>query len=151
MGTLSQRQTATCDPGAVLLTMVLGVGFGLVSSVLWAVVGRVIYANSNPSVALPFFGLELYIAVVGGLLLSSVAVVGAAVALAVADHRLTFSRFVQGGIAGTGAALAALGLLVYLGPTIVLDGGGAASLLAAVAASSCGLMWIRASAHKIVS
>ncbi|TFC54527.1 MULTISPECIES: hypothetical protein [unclassified Cryobacterium] len=133
------------------MTMVLGVCFGLVSSVVWAVVGHVINANANPGLAAPFIGLELYLAVVGGLLLSSVAVVGAAVALAIADHHLKSSRLVQGGIAGVGAALAGLGLLVYLGPTIVLDGGGAAGILVFVAAASCGLMCIRASAHKFVN
>jgi len=150
MGTLSQRQTITCDPGAILLTIVLGVCFGLVSSVVWAVVDHVIYAIANPGVAVPFIGLGVYLAVVGGLLLSSVAVVGAAVALAVVDHRLKSSRFVQGGIAGVGAALAGLGLLVNLGPTVVLDGGGTAGILVFVAAAAFALMCIRASAHKYV-
>jgi hypothetical protein len=147
----SKRQTTACDPGAVLSTMVRGVGLGLVSSVVWTVVGHVIYATANPSVAMPYIGLELYIAVVGGLLLSSVAVVGAAVALAIADHSLKASRFVQGGIAGVGAALAGLGLFVYLGPTMALDGGAAAGIIVFVAAASCGLMCFRASAHKLVN
>ena len=131
--------------------MVLGVCLGLVSSVLWAVGAHVIYAVANPRLASPFIGLELYFAVLGGLLLSSVAVVGAAVALALADHRLESSRYVQGVIGGVGAALAGLGLFVYLGPTVVLDGGAVAGILAFVAAASFGLMCIRASAHKSVN
>jgi hypothetical protein len=131
--------------------MVLGVGVGLVSSAVWAVVGHVFYATANPSMAAPYIGLELYVAVVGGLLLSSVAVVGAAVALAIADHSLKASLFVQGGIAGVGAALTGLGLFVYLGPTMALNGGAAAGIIVFVAAASCGLMCIRASAHKLVN
>lgn len=151
METLSQQQVATCNPGAVVATMVFGVCFGLVSAAAWAVGGHVIHVIANPRVASPFIGLELYIAVVGGLLLSSVAVVGGAVALAIVDHRLESSRFVQGVIAGVGAALAGLGLFVYFGPTIVLDGGEVAGTLAFVAAASFGLICIRASAHKSVN
>jgi hypothetical protein len=147
MGTLSQRQTTTCNPGAVLLTMVLGVCFGIVSSAIWAVFTHVIYAIANPGVASPFIGLELYIAVAGGLLLSSVAVVGAAVALSLIGHRLELSRFAQGGIAGAGAALAGLGLFIFLGSTIVLDGREIAGILAFVVAASFALMCVRASAH----
>lgn len=151
METLGQRQLATCNPGAVILTMVLGVCFGLVSAAAWAVGVHVIHVIANPRVASPFIGLELYIAVVGGLLLGSVAVVGGAVALAMVDQRLETSRFVQGVIASVGAALAGLGLFVYLGPTIVFDGGEIAGTLAFVAAASFGLICIRASAHKSVN
>jgi hypothetical protein len=130
--------------------MVLGVCFGLAASAVWTVVQHGIHAVTNPRVASPFLGLELYTAVVGGLVLSAVAVAGAAITLAITDHRLESSRFVQGGIAGSGAALAVLGLFVYLGPALALDGGGIAGALAFVAASSFGLMCIRASTHKSV-
>ena len=148
MGTPGQRPKTTCSPGAVALTMVLGVCLGLASSMVWAVGQHVIYAIANPRVASPFIGLELYITVVGGLLLSSVAVVGAAVALAITDHRLYLSRYAQGGIAGVGAALAGLGLFVSLGPTVALGGGSIAGILAFVAAASFGLMCSRAEAHR---
>ena len=151
MGTLSQRQTATCNPGAVVFTMALGVCLGLVSSAVWAVGAHLIYAFANPSLASPSIVLELYVATVGGLLLSLVAVVGATVALASTDHRLQSSRFVQGSIAGVGAAHSGLGLFVLLGPTVVLDRGEIAGMLAFVAASSFGLMCIRASAHRSVN
>ena len=55
--------------------MVPGVCLGLISSVVWAVGVRIIYAMDKPSVASPSIGLELYVATVGGLLLSVVAVV----------------------------------------------------------------------------
>jgi hypothetical protein len=151
METVTLRQATRCNLGAVVLTMMLGVCFSLFASAVWAVGHHVIYAAANPRVAAPFLGLELYIAVVGGLLLSSVAVVGGAVALAVTDHRLVSSRFVQGVIAGVGAALGGLGLFIYLGPTIVFDGGEIAGILAFVAAASFGLMCVRASAHRVVT
>ena len=75
MGTLSQRQATTCNPGAVVFTMVLGVCLGLISSVVWAVGEHIIYALANPGMASQSIGLELYVATVGGLLLSVVAVV----------------------------------------------------------------------------
>lgn len=151
METISHREATTCNPGAVIFTMALGVCLGLVSSAVWAVGAHLIYAFANPSVASPSIVLELYVATVGGLLLSLVAVVGATVALAITDHRLESSRFVQGGIAGVGSTLAGLGLFVYLGPTVVLDGGGVAVILALVAAASFGLICIRASVHKSVN
>lgn len=95
--------------------------------------------------------LELYFGAVGGLLLSLTAVVGASVALAVADHRLRSTRFVQGGIAGLGAALSALDLFAILGQTVVLTAGALAGILAFIAASSFGLMCIRARPHLSVA
>ena len=51
---------AYLQPGSVVFTMVLGVCLGLISSVVWAVGTRIIYAMANPSVASPSVGLELY-------------------------------------------------------------------------------------------
>ena len=61
------------------------------------------------------------------------------------------SRFVQGSVAGVGAALSGLGLFVFLGPAIILDSREIAGMLAFVATSSFGLVCIRASAHRFVN
>jgi hypothetical protein len=107
-------------------------------------------AVAHPEVAAAVLELELYFGAVGGLLLSLTAVVGASVALAVADHRLRSTRFVQGSIAGLGAALSALDLFAILGQTVVLTAGAPAGILAFIAASSFGLMCIRARPHLSV-
>lgn len=114
MGTRSERETTICNPGAVVFTMVLGVFLGVISSVVLAVGAHAFYAIANPGVASPSLVFELVITTFGGVLFSLAAIVGAAVALGLTDHRLRYSRTVQGGIAGIGAGLAGLGMFAYL-------------------------------------
>ena len=147
MGTLSENETTSCNPGAVVFTMVLGVLLGLGSSIVLAVGAHVLQAIDNPGVAAPSIVFELIITTFIGLLFSLAATVGAAVALGLTDHRLRYSRFLQGGIAGLGAVGAGLGVFALLGQTATLHPAGVAGILAFVAVSAFGLMCARANAH----
>lgn len=147
MGILRRRASANCNPKAIMTTMVLGICIGLGSSVALAIGFHVLQAVARPGAAAPALQSELLFSTVGGLLFSLVAIAGASLALAIADHRLRSSRFLQGGIAGIGAVLAGLGLFAFLGQTLTLSTGGVAGILALVAASSFGLMCIRSRAH----
>ena len=147
MGALSERETTTCNPGAVVLTMVLGIFIGVISSIVLAVGGHALNAMANPGVASPSIVSELILTTFIGLLFSLAATAGAAVALGIADHRLRYSRFVQGGIAGLGAVVSGLGIFALLGQTATLYPVGVAGVLAFVAVSAFGLMCARANAH----
>ena len=147
MGTVSERETTFCNPGAVAVTMVLGLVLGVISSVVLAVGAHALHIIANPGVASSSLVLELIFATVGGLLFSLAALVGAAVALGLTDHRLRYSRFVQGGIAGIGAGLAGLGMFAFIGQTATLYPVGVAGLLAFVMVSAFGLMSARSNTH----
>lgn len=147
MGARSERVTTICNPGAVVVTMVLGVFLGVISSVLLAVGSHVHQAIANPGVAAPSLAFELIVTAAGGVLFSLAAIVGATVALGFTDHRLRYSRYVQGSIAGIGAGLAGLGMFAFLGRTATLYPVGIAGLLALVAVTAFGLMCARVNAH----
>ena len=147
MGTLSEREPTSCNPGAVVSTMGLGVAFGVLSSILLAVGAHVLNAIANPGVASPSIEFELILTSFIGLLFSLAAAVGAAVALGLTDHRLHYSRFVQGGIAAFGAVISGLGIFVFLGQTATLQPVGVAGVLSFVAVAAFGLMCARAKAH----
>lgn len=150
MGTPSARDAIVWDPGAIIGTMALGVLVGVVSSVVLTAAAHVFGAIANPEVAAPSLGLELYFATLFGLLFGVAAAVGAAVTLAVVDHRLAASRVKQGCVAGVGAALAGLAVSAYLGPMVVVSGGGLVGVLALMAAATFGLMVVRAGTHTVV-
>jgi hypothetical protein len=148
MGTLTAPEPMVCNPGAIIGTMARGVLVGVVSAVVLTVASHAYSAVTEPEVATPVLGLELYVGTLLGLLLSVSAVAGAAVALVVVDRRLRWNRFAQGGVAGVGAALAGWGVFASLGPTIVVSGTGMGTL-AFSAAAAFGVMVLRARTHTV--
>ena len=146
MGTLGGHETARCNPGAVVLTMTLGMCVGLATSTMLTIGSHVLGAVSHPDVAAPVLGLELYFSTLGGLVISLAAVAGATIALAIAYRRWP-SRLGQGVVAGIGASSAVLALLAFRGPAIIPDAGAVVGILACVAASAFCLTCIRARAH----
>jgi hypothetical protein len=146
MGTLGGQEIARCNPGAVAITMVLGMCVGLATSTLLTIGSHVFEAVSHPDVAAPVLGLELYFSTLGGLLISTAAVAGATIALAI-TYRWWSSRLGQGAVAGIGASIAVLALLAFRGPAIIPDAGAVVGILACVGASAFGLTCIRARAH----
>lgn len=147
MGTLTEREARTCNFGAVVLTMALGVFLGVISWIVLAVGGHAFRAMANPGVASPSIIFELILTTSVGLFFSLAATIGAAVALGLTDPRLRYSRFVQGGIAAFGAVISGLGIFVLLVQTATLQPVGVAGVLAFVAVSAFGLMCARTNAH----
>ena len=147
MRSLSNRDAAACNPGAVIFTMFLGVCLSVASAVVIAIGSHIVDAMINLQVAAPPLVVELMVTAYGGLLLSVAAVMGVSLALGMLDHRLQRSRIGQGIIASLGAVFVGIGLFVCLGQTVAIDFGGLVGILTFVAGDSFVLMFLRSRAH----
>lgn len=140
-----------CNGGAIALTFGFGVLLGGVAGILIAIGSYFVSElTRNNAIASPSLLMSVMFSATGGTFFGFVAAIGAAVALLVADFRLKRSRLVQALIAGIGATLPCIGLLVYmeqLGTTV--DYAGSIWIFLLVFASAYGLMAIRAGKHKV--
>ncbi len=147
VSTLNRQNAAVCDPGSVILTMLLGVCLGVASAAVYAIGSHLAVALANPWAAAPPLMVELLFSTFTGLLFSLAALVGASLALGIFDHRLQTSRVAQGIIAGIGTVLPGLGLFAYFGQSAAIGFGGIVGVLTFIAGASFTLMYVRSRAH----
>lgn len=137
-----------CKPGAVAGTLSMGIALGAVSGAVIAIVSHVAQEQSTSSAASQSLMASLMFTVFGGIVFGLASGIGAALALLVVDSRLRRSRFVQGAVAGVGALVPAIGVLLYIAQTASVDVLGIIPLFAFIFISAFALMVLRSKKHR---
>lgn len=139
-----------CSVGDIVLTFALGVLLGATAGVVLAVGSHFIHEfTTSNAIATQSLLVSIVMSAIGGTLFGFIAAIGAVVALLVGDFRLNRSRWAQALIAGIGATLPSIALVVFIEQQgAMVDYMGTIWVFALVFISAFALMMIRAANHK---